>query len=303
MRPMRSLNSGRFGLGGTSRTGPLTTTTTATSRRRSALLRLGIVVVLSVVLVALDRTDAPVVREVRDGVGAVLSPVEGVVSTITRPVRNAWSGVADYEDVVDENAALREQLTEQDAAQVIDEDRDRRLEELLAMEDLPWVGDIEAVAARVTSGPLSNFSQAVQINKGSDSGIQEGMPVVSGDGLVGRIGQVTDRTATVELVTGPDLQVGVRLAGTGELGTSQGQGHDSPLVIDSALDPGTEVPENAGLVTSGVARSVYPEEIPVARVVETREGPAGLSLELLAEPLVNMDRLAYVKVLLWEPPE
>lgn len=286
MRPMRSLNI-----------------TPATSRRRGSLVRLGAVVVLSVGLVALDRTDAPVIREVRDGVGAVLSPLEGVVSTITRPVRNAWRGVADYEDLQDENAALQEQLTELDAAEVVDGDRDRRLEELLAMEDLAWAGDIDAVAARVTSGPLSNFSQAVQINKGSNAGIEAGMPVVSGDGLVGRIGQVTDRTATVELITGPDLQVGVRLAETGELGTSRGQGHGSPLVIDSALDPDDEVPEGAGLVTSGVARSLYPEEIPVARVVETREGPAGLSLELLAEPLVDMDRLAYVKVLLWEAPE
>lgn len=273
------------------------------SRRRGSLLRLSLVVALSVVILALDRTEVPVVSHIREGAATVVRPVEGVVSTVFRPVRNAWRGVTDYEDVVAENAELREHLTELQAADVADTDRARRLDALLAMEDLEWAGDIDTVTARVTFGPHSNFSQAVQINRGADHGVEVGMPVVSGDGLVGRIQQVTSGGATVELLTGSDLQVGVRMAETGDLGTSRGQGRDAPLVVDSALDPDTEVEEGTGLVTSGVARSLYPEAIPVGRVVETRKGPGGLSLELLAEPLVDVNRLAYVKVLLWTPSE
>lgn len=273
------------------------------SPRSGSFLRLALVVVLSVVILVLDRTNVPVVRDVREGATAVVRPLEGVASTISRPVRNAWRGITDYDDAVAENADLNEQLTELQAAEVVDADRARRLEELLAMEDLEWTGDIESVTSRVTFGPRSNFSYAVQIDKGADQGIEVGMSVVSGDGLVGRISQVTSGTATVELLTASDLQVGVRLADTGDLGTSRGQGRDAPLVIDSALDPDAEVSEGAGLVTSGVARSLYPEEIPVGRVIETREGPGGLSLELLAAPLVDVNRLAYVKVLLWTPSE
>lgn len=258
---------------------------------------------LSVVILVLDRTNVPVVRDVREGAATVLRPLEGVASTVSRPVRNAWRGITDYDDVVSENAELNEQLTELQAADVLDADQARRLEALLAMEDLEWTGGIETTTARVTFGPRSNFSSAVQIDNGADHDIEVGMPVVSGDGLVGRISQVTSDTATVELVTASDLQVGVRLADTGDLGTSRGQGRDAPLVIDSALDPETEVPEGAGLVTSGVARSLYPSAIPVGRVIETREGPGGLSLELVAEPLVDVNRLAYVKVLLWTPQE
>ena len=158
------------------------------------------------------------------------------------------------------------------------------------------------MTARVTSGPRSNLSLAIEIDKGSDHGLKLHMPVVTNAGLVGRVSQVAPRRATIELVTNPEFRVGVRLAETGELGTARGQGRDQPLVIDSSIAPGASVGAGAGLVTSGVDRSAYPDAIPVARVSSTREGSGGLSLELIAEPLVDVDRLSYVNILLWEPP-
>jgi hypothetical protein len=38
-------------------------------------------------------------------------------------------------------------------------------------------------------------------------------------------------------------------------------------------------------------------------VTSTREGAGGLSLELLAEPLMEADRLSFLNVLIWTPPE
>lgn len=268
-------------------------------RRRSSLVRLGLLVVASAGIIALDRADAPVVSNVREGAETVLSPAEGAAEWVSRPVRNAWHGVDEYDELTDENAELREQLAEWEAAEIAETDNKRRVEELSAIVDLPWAGGTESVVAQVTSGPRSNFDFAVQINKGSDHGLAEGMPVVSGGGLVGLVEQVTADTATVELLTSSDLQVGVRVAEDGELGTARGQGRDEPLLVDSALDTDAELAENTALVTSGVDRSLYPEGIPVGTVVDTREGPAGLTLELLAEPVVDVHRLSYVAVLLW----
>jgi rod shape-determining protein MreC len=268
-------------------------------RHRGSLVRLGFLVLASVAIIALDRADAPVVRNVREGAATVLSPAEGTADWVSRPFRNAWHGVTDYDELSDENAELREQLAETDAVEIAETDNERRLEELSELVDMPWAGDTESVVAQVVSGPRSNFDYAVQINKGSDHGMAEGMPVVSGRGLVGLVSQVTGKTATVELLTSSDLQVGVRVAENGELGTSRGQGRDEPLVVDSALRPDAEVEEGTALVTSGVDRSLYPEAIPVGRVASTQEGPGGLTLELLAEPLVDVHRLSYVAVLLW----
>jgi cell shape-determining protein MreC len=60
------------------------------------------------------------------------------------------------------------------------------------------------------------------------------------------------------------------------------------------------VPDGTGLVTSGVDRSAYPAGIPVGEVTSTREGSAGLALELVVDPLADIDNLSYVSVMRWE---
>jgi rod shape-determining protein MreC len=167
--------------------------------------------------------------------------------------------------------------------------------------DLPFAANLPRVTGRVVSGPRSNFSHAVEIDKGSDDGIAVGMPVAAGAGLAGRVTQVTQSNATVELLTDPDFRVGVRLATTGDLGTARGQGRDEPLAVDSGINPRTEIAAGTGVVTSGVDRSAFPPGIPIGTVASTREGSGGLALELVVDPLVDVDNLSYLTVIQWVP--
>jgi rod shape-determining protein MreC len=183
---------------------------------------------------------------------------------------------------------------------VAEADARHQLAELSRAVDLPYLGDVPTVAARVVSGPRSNFANAVEIDKGTDDGLAVDMPVVTGGGLVGRISRATGSSSTVELITGPDFRVGVRLSDSGSLGTAEGRGRGEQLLVDTSLDPDTEVAADTGLVTSGVDRSAYPAGIPVGEVAETRAGSGGLALELVVEPLVDVDALSYVSVLRWE---
>jgi rod shape-determining protein MreC len=263
-------------------------------------------VLLAVTALVLGQRDVPVVRQVRAGAVTVFSPFEGAAETATRPLRNVWNGVSKYNDVDDleaENRQLRQELARAESRNATETDARRQLEDLTKTLDLPWVGNIPKVAAKVTSGPKSNFDHSVEVGKGSDDGVKKGMPVVTGGGLVGRVAQVSKGSSTIELITDPEFQVGVRLAATGQLGTARGQGRGEPLVVDSAIEPGAKVAAGSALVTSGVDRSAYPDAIPVANVTKTREGSGGLSLDLIAEPLVDVDRLSYVSILLWEPPQ
>jgi rod shape-determining protein MreC len=263
--------------------------------------RLAIVVAASVTLVTLGLRDAPVIRDLREGAATVTDPIESGVDAVTRPVRNAWHGVSDYEDLQDENQRLREELEQAGAADVSGTDAERQLADLSLVLDLPYATDIPKVVARVVSGPRSNFSHAVEIDKGSDDGLAVGMPVATGAGLAGRITQVTAHNATVDLITDPEIRVGVRLASTGDLGTARGQGRGDPLVVDSSIAPRVQIAEDAGVVTSGVDRSAYPPGIPVGTVSSTRPGSGGLALELVVEPSVDFDRLSYLTVLQWQP--
>src|SRR5690606_23595733 len=105
-----------------------------------------------------------------------------------------------------------------DGAEVRATDAEKQLAELSKTLDMPWLGDVPTVTARVVSGPDANFSHAVEIDKGTDHAIAVGMPVTTGGGLVGRVSRAGSDSATVELLTDPGFKVGVRLAETGDLG-------------------------------------------------------------------------------------
>ncbi|MGH9231715.1 MAG: rod shape-determining protein MreC [Acidimicrobiales bacterium] len=263
--------------------------------------RMTVLVLASVTLVVIGLRDVGVVRDVRQGAATALRPVEGAIGTITSPVRNAWHGITDYDDLKSENDRLRAELAEVEAAEIGASDAEHQLADLSESLDLPFAGDVPKVTARVVSGPRSNFSHALEIDKGSDDGLAVGMPVATGGGLVGRITQVTGGSAQVELITDPEFRVGVRLSTTGELGTAEGRGRDQPLKVDSSIAPDSEVAEGTGVVTSGVDRSAFPPGIPVGTVSSARQGSGGLALELVVEPLVEADQFSYMTVLQWQP--
>jgi rod shape-determining protein MreC len=261
--------------------------------------RFAVLILASITLLTIGLRDAPVVREVREGASVVIGPIEGAVDTVTAPVRNAWHGVTDYDDLQRENDELRAQVEGNEAEDVRASDAEEQLAELSASLDLPWAGNVKTATARVLSGPRSNFSHAIEIDKGTDDGIAVGMPLVTGAGLVGRVSLATGGSSTVELLTDPDFRVGVRLSTTGELGTARGQGRDDPLSVDSAISPGTKVARGTGVVTSGVDRSAYPPGIPVGTVASSRQGSGGLALDLDVDPVVDVNQLSYLTIMLW----
>ncbi len=278
----------------------------ALSRRTGGRSRLTIalLVLTSLALLTLDFRDAAMVESARRVAGTVFSPLRGAAETVSEPFTTAWHGVTDYGDLQDENEDLRRRLEELEGREVLDEDAAQQLAELLAQQGLDWVGDIPTTSARVVSGNPSNFSHTLDINKGSDDGIQKGMAVVNGAGLVGRVVLVTGTRSTVQLITDPEFAVGVKLLPSGHTGTARGQGRGDDLIVDSNLEIGSDdVPKpGTSLTTSGLEDSAFPESIPVGKVRTVREASDGLVLELVVRPMADAERLAFVTVLLRPVP-
>ncbi|MGQ0830257.1 MAG: rod shape-determining protein MreC [Microthrixaceae bacterium] len=275
----------------------------ALSRRTGrSRLTLALLVLTSLAVLTLDFRDAPIIASVRRTASSAFSPLRGTAEAISDPVSNAWHGITGYGDLKAENDDLRAQLDALRGKEVLDEDAAKQLAALLKQVDIPWVGDIPVVRARVVAGPASNFSHTIEIDKGSEAGFKVGMPVVDGAGLVGRVVQVTSDRATVQLITDPEFAVGVRLLPDGTLGTALGRGEGEDLVVDTSLEVNAKVKAGAALTTSGTDRSTFPGDIPVGKVRSTRKGSGGLTLDLVVRPLADTERLAFVTVLLWPAP-
>jgi rod shape-determining protein MreC len=263
-------------------------------------LTLALLVLTSIAVLTLDFRNASIIESARRVTATIFSPLRGVADAATSPFSNGWNGITRYGDVKSENDRLRARIAELEGQKVKGADALQELDALLAEVHIPWVADIDRRVARVVSGPVSNFSHSVEIDKGSKDGIRRGMPVVNGAGLVGKVQLVTADHATIQLLTDPGFRVGVRLLPDGVLGTARGNGKGGPLVVDTGLDARTVLKPGGSLTTSGADRSAFPSSIPVGRVRGTEKAGGGLTLNLDVEPFVDPDRLSFVTVLLWK---
>lgn len=270
--------------------------------RRSARPRftLLLLVVTAVTLLTLDERGARVVDSVRGAARDVFAPIASAADAVFEPVGDVVQGIVHYGDLEAENARLREQLAARDGEQLKAQDAQRELKALLDQQELAYIGDIPTVAARVVTMAPNNFELTLEIDRGTGDGVVEGMPVVSGAGLVGRVVSTSRTRATVLLLTDPQSSVGVRLVSSGDIGVANGQGERSPLGID-LIDPVTVVPPDEVVVTSGLQQSVFPPGIPVGKVRAATARPGELQQDVTVDPVVDLRRLTFVKVLQWSP--
>lgn len=268
-----------------------------TSRPRYTLLLL---VLTSITVVTLDyRSDAGgAISRVKDTARDAFAPIQTFASNVFDPVANVINGVLHYGDLEDENAHLREQLAEQRSEVLTARAEKSEAQALRDINDIESLGDIETITTRVIGTSASSLELTAELDKGTSSGIAEGMPVVAGAGLVGRVVDVSRLRSVVVLITDPSSNVGIRLAPSGDTGVARGNGPGRALSVD--LLEGTTVTQVGDLlVTSGLQQSVFPPGLPVGRVASKgyREGPERKGVTLV--PVVDLARLTFVRVLIW----
>lgn len=149
-------------------------------------------------------------------------------------------------------------------------------------------------AAAVIGYDTSPFLRYVLINRGSDQGLRRGMPVVTQQGLVGRIAAVTSSAARVQLITDTTSTVNVRLDPSGAQAVLNGQitGDVSLEMIpqDTAIEVGDLV------LTSGLGGS-YPPNLLVGQVSSVRSQAQDLFQRASVQTAVDFSQLEIVLVI------
>lgn len=191
---------------------------------RSRLLLI-ILIVTSLFLITLDLRGVKILDGLRSGTQNVFSPFQKAGSTVVSPFRNFFGDVThlgrtrnEIEKLKADNARLRNQLLQRKSA-------DAELEQLKSVLDLAGRAGYKVLAARVISqGASTSFTQTITIDAGTSSGVRQNMTVVSGEGLVGVVKESYLNSALIMLATDPDFKVGVRIAGTQQIGILSGRG-------------------------------------------------------------------------------
>lgn len=259
-----------------------------------------LLVLTSITLLTLDFRGFGPIESARSSVLSFFAPVGDFASGIFSPIGDTWSGAFASGDLQAENDELRRQNDELRSQLTANEAAAAELEALKKETGLETTADTEVVFAEVTTGPLTNFDDSIQINKGSSSGIEVDMPVLSGGVLVGTVVTVADDRATVRLVTDPSFQAGVSVAGAPGKGIVRGRGDDRHLSADNFSIAADLQPDQV-LVTSSAARSAFPPGIPVGTIRSVTTDDTTQQKTADVELLANLDDLTYVTVLLHKP--
>jgi rod shape-determining protein MreC len=275
---------------------------TAVKRRVVA----GVLILLSLVLITVYfREPAGGGLHGAQSAGAtVLRPFEVASERVARPFRDAYGWFAGLIHAKSENARLRAQVDL--LTQRVIQNTNAAQENADLRHQLHYIGlprfpqDYRPVSTDVISRPPSEFQQEVGIAAGSSDGIRVNDPVVTADGLVGKVSTVAHSTAQVTLLTDPNLKVSaldLEHQATGIVGHGQGDGTLSLARVQKSqvLQPGDTI------VTQGWKwgdlTSIYPAGIPIGYISGASQSEVDLYWEAQVSPRVHFDSLRTVVVL------
>jgi len=152
----------------------------------------------------------------------------------------------------------------------------------------------EYITAAVIGRDISPFLHYIIINRGSDDGLRRGMPVVSSQGLVGRVAAVTADGARVQLITDPGTAINVRIQPSGAEGSLAGS-----ITGDITVE---NIPQDAAIqtgdlvLTSGLGGN-FPPDMLIGQVSGVRQRPVELFQTATVEPVVDFSQLEIVLVI------
>ncbi|MBI4398058.1 MAG: rod shape-determining protein MreC [Candidatus Omnitrophica bacterium] len=148
--------------------------------------------------------------------------------------------------------------------------------------------------AQIIFRSISFWEQTAVIDKGARHGVGKGMPVITPEGLVGKVGSAGNSSANVIFLTDASSRTSVLVQESRDIGLLCGEG--KKLLRMSYIDLSATLKIGDTIVTSGMG-GVYPKGIPVGKVEMVGKDPDGLHLYAQVKPFVAFSKLE--EVLCW----
>ena len=247
-----------------------------------------LIILLGFALIFVGKADMLAVRTVQTSFSGLFAPLFNVVATPVRAVETMFEGMRTVASLREETVRLRaenERLKRWQRRSEILESENRQLRTVLGAV-IP--ADRQAVTARAIAAPGSSFSHTMMITHGTDKRIHRGDPVVTADGLVGYIIEVSKRHSWVLMLSDVNSRIPILLSTSSWPGLAIGQNSD--VLSLSFLPLEAEPKENELVLTSGHGE-ILPPGLPVGRVIK------GVGREIYIQPVVDLRKVSFVSIL------
>lgn len=239
--------------------------------------------------------DSKPVRLLRYWVISALAPPARVSHGAGRGARGFWSNYIDLRNVREQNHDLQaevDRLRLEEGALAEDARQGQRLQRLL---DFKEHYIYRTVTAQVIGTAGSDRARLLIVDKGSRDGVALEMPVITPDGIVGKVREVFPDSAQVLEISDQASGAGVMLETTRIRGVLRGNAYGEPQIInilpDDRIKPGERV------LTSG-GDQIYPRGLPVGIVERVANDPErNPYIDVIVKPGANLSRLEEVLII------
>lgn len=246
-------------------------------------------------------TIALLPRQTQEWLERIGRPITHVVAvplhalaSLDRAIRDLWNHYIALQGVYEQNVALRQEIERLQGEiahlrehVIVSE----QLDELLQyQQDVP----VQTVAARIIGWDPASWYRAIVLGKGETHGLRKEMGVITPAGVVGRVVKTTPTTATVLLLTDPNVAVAAMIQRTRDEGIVQGTAQGGLRM--KYLPPLSSIEVDDMVVTSGLTGD-FPRGLPIGRVVRVTTPQAALFQSVDLSPAVDFSKLEGVLVI------
>lgn len=225
----------------------------------------------------------------------ILSPLLQPASRLSGFVENIWDSYIQLVDTHRENIRLRDDIRSLNA-QVLEEKEallaNQRLEQLL---DMKKSVKEPTVAATIIGEDVTSWFRTLVINRGSSSGIREGMAVISADGVVGQTVKVSPSTSRVLLLTDHASGISATIQRSRARGVVKGKSEMLCTLEFTTREEDVKVGDT--VMTSGIG-GIFLKGLPIGEVTMVKRGEYGIFQTVSIRPSVNIPHLEEVLVVL-----
>lgn len=227
----------------------------------------------------------------------LVSPLMRPVAGVGRFCADVWNGYINLVDVQQDNLRLTREIKELNTKLVAQNEavlENRRLVRLLEVKEmLP----ASTLTASVVGEDLSTWFRTLIINRGSSSGLREGMAVVAADGIVGQVIKVAPESSRVLLLTDHSSGISATIQRSRARGVVKGKGEGLCSLEFTTREEDVKVGDQ--VVASGIG-GVFMKGLPIGEVTMVKRGEYGIFQTVTIRPAVNSDHLEEVLVILRE---
>ena len=240
----------------------------------------------------------------------ITAPLSNLVTTVSTPfvrlfekisggVRGFSAYFTEFDALREENERLRKALYESErknAEGVAAKEENAALREYLR---LPEYGtDFRTVDAMVIAASSGNAGRSYTLNRGTAHGVAVGMPVITDEGLVGRVSEAGIGYCRVIPLTEMNFSASAYVERSGALGTCEGNFslREDGLCRMTGLSADTDIEVGDRILTSGHG-SVYPAGIVIGYVTEVGYDSYARAKVAVIRPAAETEGLSRVMIL------